>query len=270
MSANLEELPPEHYKNVLLVRKNQLEYLIKVKKKEIADAPEGRLRVSTNKGHFQYYKVSDAIKNPGTYLGKNNLNEAALLARADYNRKILPYLQQEVDIINNLLKHSSNLHLCYDSFHLGRRKLFQPVTLPDEEYKKLWQSKEYKHKTFEQTDIVLLASNGQRVRSKSEMIIADTLSRFEIPYRYEYPVKLKNYTVHPDFLCLNIRTRQEYIWEHFGLMDNPEYQQNAFSKIADYQNCGYFPGKNLILTFETIKNPLSAKQVSQLTKEYLL
>ena len=38
---------------------------------------------------------------------------------------------------------------------------------------------------------LLETSRGERVRSKSEVIIADTLDRLKIPYRYEFPHQLK-------------------------------------------------------------------------------
>ncbi|MFQ6929598.1 MAG: hypothetical protein ACLRR3_00115 [Eubacterium sp.] len=38
------------------------------------------------------------------------------------------------------------------------------------------------------------------------------------------PLRLKGYgTVKPDFTVLNKRTRHEYVWEHFGMMDDSIY-----------------------------------------------
>ena len=172
--------------------------------------------------------------------------------------------------INDLLSNKLNLQQVYENLHNGRKKLFFPVTLSDKDFAKNWLSVEYKHKSFEQATTALFTSKGERVRSKSEVIIADTLTRLGIPYRYEFPIRLKIYTVYPDFYCLNLRTRQEFIWEHFGMMDDLEYAQNAVSKIQNYQKNGYFPGKNLITTFETKASPISTKQIEQLAREYLL
>ena len=83
----------------------------------------------------------------------------------------------------------------------------------------------------------LVLACRERVRSKSEVIIADTLARHGVPYRYEYPLKLKSgrdgafRTIHPDFLCLNVRTRAEFYWEHFGLMDDPDYLERTLAFI---------------------------------------
>jgi hypothetical protein len=103
-----------------------------------------------------------------------------------------------------------------------------------------------------------------------------------VPYRYEFPLlmdKNANYPdfsdydfcrLHPDFYCLNLRTRGEFAWEHFGMMDDLEYAARAAEKIQLYQENGFFPGKNLIITMETSKKPLSSRGLKNLIKEYLL
>lgn len=270
MQSKIEELPPKQYLNALLVRKNQLEQLISQKQKEISLAPKGRLRVSTNKGSSQYYKITENADTLGTYITKNNISEAEQLAKADYNKKILPHLRNELFKINDLISNTQDPQQLYDTLHTGRKQLFSPVTLSNEDFASHWLAVEYKHKNFDQTTTALFTSKGERVRSKSEVIIADTLTRIGIPYRYEFPIRLKNYAVHPDFYCLNLRTRQEIVWEHFGIMDDPVYAQNAVSKIQDYQKNGYFSGKNLITTFETKSTPISTKQIEQIAREYLL
>ena len=73
VQSKIEELPPEQYQNLLLVRKNQLEQLITQKQKEISMAPRGRLRVSTNKGTYQYYKITENADTLGSYISKNNI-----------------------------------------------------------------------------------------------------------------------------------------------------------------------------------------------------
>ena len=103
---------------------------------------------------------------------------------------------------------------------------------------------------------------GLRVRSKSEIIIAETLDKYEIPYLYEKPIKLSgNRIVHPDFTLLNAINRKELYWEHFGMMDDIEYRNNAFNKIRDYESNGYYQGVNFIWTMETAKLPISTKAV---------
>ena len=115
------------------------------------------------------------------------------------------------------------------------------------------------------------SANGVRVRSKSEVIIADALDRAGIPYRYEFPTSVKGWgTLYPDFTCLRPSTREEVIWEHFGLMGEPDYAENAVQKLAHYAASGYTIGKNLIATFESAATPLSVKQVQAYIKALLM
>lgn len=73
---------------------------------------------------------------------------------------------------------------------------------------------------------------------------------------------------HPDFYCLNLRTRQEYVWEYFGMMDDPDYAGQAVQKLELYAANGYFPGKNLIITMESKSEPLSSFEIKRIINAY--
>ena len=118
---------------------------------------------------------------------------------------------------------------------------------------------------------VSLTEKGERVRSKSEKILADYFYRNKIAYKYECPLHLKGYgIVYPDFTFLSRKTKQEIYWEHDGRMDDPGYAQNAVRKILAYEENGIYPGESLILTFETEKNVLNTRIIERLVHRYLL
>ena len=145
-----------------------------------------------------------------------------------------------------------------------------PVFVSDEDFTANWKASEYTSLGFTPDCAEFYTDNGERVRSKSEIIIANKLYRYNIPYRYEYPLQLQSGIItHPDFTCLNVKTRQEYIWEHFGIMDNAEYACNAIKKISDYANSGYVLGRNFIATFETANTPINANCIDSLIKSHL-
>ena len=105
------------------------------------------------------------------------------------------------------------------------------------------------------------SDNNEQMRSKSEVIIADILDEIEIPFLYEKPLKLKSGIIHPDFTLLNIKERKEVYWEHFGMMDDIEYRNNAFYKIRQYESSGLYQYDSVIWTFETARNPINTKEV---------
>ena len=62
---------------------------------------------------------------------------------------------------------------------------------------------------------------------------------------------------------------KKFAWEHFGMMDDPDYAARATEKLELYAENGFFPGKNLIITMETSAKPLSSKLLKSLIKTYL-
>lgn len=117
---------------------------------------------------------------------------------------------------------------------------------------------------------VILTERGERVRSKSEKIMADFFDRRGIKYKYECPLYLKGMgIVYPDFTFLSKKTGQEVYWEHNGKCDDPSYVRNMVKKINAYENTGIFQGERLILTYETEQTILNTGKIEQLVNRYL-
>lgn len=117
-----------------------------------------------------------------------------------------------------------------------------------------------KHKSF----------SGNYVRSKSELIIDTALYLHHIPYRYECELQLDDLTVYPDFTICHPQTADIYYYEHFGMMDNPAYAKKAYAKLSAYAEHGIIPSHNLIVTFETSKEPLTPDIIERIIETYFL
>ena len=223
----------------------------------------GNLRIDRCRNSFQYYIVSERGDTKGKYISHKQIRKAAAIAQRDYNKATATILKKQIKAIDSFLAiYTPNaIDDAYTKLHPGRRALITPVREPDEDFIAAWRHLPYTGKPFEINAPEYYTASGVRVRSKSEVIIADALARANIPYRYEYPTSIKGWgTLYPDFTCLDIRTREEIIWEHFGLMSDPDYAENAVQKITHYAASGYVLGKNLIATFESGTTPLSIKQ----------
>lgn len=275
MTKKIEALAPEQFSALLEERNSTLERLIKAKETSINKAPAGAIRIVQKNHAFQFYfkiRKGDCI---GKYLPKKQNLLAKQIIQKEYDIKLLRALKLEAKIIQKLCKNQKRNSPEQVYFKLNeKRKLFtQPVTLPDEQYATKWNAVEYCKKPFYQDSPEFYTSKGERVRSKSEILIADALTRNKIPYHYEFPLQLKtknnNIEIHPDFICLNLKKRREFIWEHFGMMDSPEYAENFVKKQALYQENGFFAGKNLLCTFETSEHPINLKQVELVIQNYL-
>ena len=124
--------------------------------------------------------------------------------------------------------------------------------------------------TFFDEKLIHKTARGELVRSKSEVIIANVLNAKDDAYRYECPLDLgSGLRFYPDFMILSRKTRKVILWEHFGMMGNPEYAENAVAKIHLYQKHGYFLGDNLIATFESQGHPLDPEDVRRIASKYL-
>ena len=208
------------------------------------------------------------------YIKKSNAALIKALAQKEYDQKILKTIDAEERRIRKFLnKYNPNSLLeVYDSMPEQKGIFVTKYELTDEEYAKMWEESKNNLGRIEPDEqlkeLGLITEKGEYVRSKSEKIIADTLTKNNINYVYELPLRLKGYgTVKPDFTVLNKRTRQEYVWEHFGMMENETYRENAYNKLKLYGQTGIIPSIHLITTFETKSHPIDSGKTQQIVKE---
>ncbi len=256
----------------LKARNLYLKKIITEKEKTIAKAPEGLLRISRSGNRIQYYYRTDPKDFNGEYIKDDNCQLACKLAQKDYDSRVLKIAEAEIKLTKKYEKllEKNMISDVYESLHDGRRRLIVPTELSSEQFVERWTGVSYEPMSVSE-DISFYSTCGVRVRSKSELIIANMLEQKGIPYRYEYPITLKGQeTVRPDFMCLNVSTRQEFIWEHFGMMDNIAYANKNVAKINTYEQNGYFQGKNMIMTFETSQHALSSNIIKAMIENYLV
>lgn len=252
----------------LQLEEQRLSEIAKQKSRALAQAPEEILIATSSHGCAQYY-----VRKPHgekRYLKKEEHGIAKQLAQRDYDRKVLALATKEIKNLKTLIKiMQGQEEALYDNLPKSRKCLVKPVTLPIDEFIKQWQSVQYKGKQFADGSAEIYTERGERVRSKSEKIIADKLYSMGVPYRYEYPLQLNGFgTIYPDFCILNKTTRQEYYWEHLGMMDKPEYCSSAIKKIETLMKNGFWPGEKIILTYETSEKPLDTNLLAGIVRKY--
>lgn len=234
--------------------------------KTMERAPSGRLRIANHGGKPQYFHMDEKQnrKSPqGKYIKKEDFFLVKALAQKDYDKKLLRAAAKQI-------KAMEKFKTQYDPDCLlrikqeqsqSRMQLIDQRILDEEEYVKEWLAKEYQGRDFVKGTRCYYTENSEKVRSKSEKMIADKLLLMGIPYRYECPVYMStiNREFYPDFTLLEKKTRKEYYLEHFGMMDDPEYLDNFMEKLECYSENGIYLGKNLLVTFETQEKPLNIR-----------
>lgn len=261
----------EILQELLLKEQERLEQILRKTKDRLADAPQGTLRLSSCRENVQYYHCTQGDRKNGTYIPKEQMDLIRRLAQKSYDEKIISLADKRLSRVRRLAKDYDEIANVYQREHVERQKLIDPVEPTWEQQIEQWIAQKYQGKEFQEGTAVILTQKGERVRSKSEKILADYFYQNNIPYKYEMPLYLKGTgMVYPDFTFLSRRTRKEIYWEHDGRMDDPVYARSAVRKIQAYEENGIYPGENLILTFETEKTILDIRIVKGLVERYLL
>lgn len=245
---------------LLTERESKLTKIINKCIRALAKAPEGTLRAVTSGGKHRYYHCTKKGDHSGKYINARNLQLARRLAQRDYYKTVLETAQRELEAIRYLIdvRASGLAEDCFEKLRYARKALVRPVTLSDEEFAKRWQETPYEHKKFRPGDPEYYSIQNERMRSKSEVIIANLLYSLGIPYKYECPLKLDNgVVIHPDFTILNKRTREVFILEHLGMMGDEKYAADNTEKYNELILSGYIPGVNLLISLETNDIPLN-------------
>ena len=252
----------DQLKQKLLQRESDLDNLAMQLRKCLLNVPEGRLRISSTKGCLQYQWINGNERRNVRYLKKKNLDVIKALAQKYYDRKLLNQVEKEQKMIRQVLKvyTPSKLGEVYPKMSEKRRNLVDPRFSSKEERAAAWLSIPYEKKPIYDEEAEIYAEKCDRVRSKSEKMIADKLLLMGIPYKYECPLYLNGFgKIYPDFTLFDAEHETEIYLEHLGMLDDPQYASKAVQRIEAYEKNKIFPGDRLLLTFETSNRPMNMR-----------
>lgn len=96
-------------------------------------------------------------------------------------------------------------------------------------------------------NLIYSTERGDKVRSKSEVIIANLLFNHGINYEYERPLKIGSIVIRPDFTIMT-SDNKTYYWEHLGMLNLEKHDDDWINKLKLYDL--YYAG-HLIITYES-------------------
>jgi hypothetical protein len=128
--------------------------------------------------------------------------------------------------------------------------------------------------------------NGDHVRSKSEVIVANLLAHLGIQYEYETPLRFKGDQVlpageedsaareiWPDFTIRSTKDGRPVFLEHLGMMDNYAYRSDWGNRQDLYATLGILPAEEgggpngvLVVTHEE-KGAIDCRQLTETLKQ---
>lgn len=190
------------------------------------------------------------------------------MVKKEYLSSVLADLKQEQKAIRKYLK-------CYEHYDEKESTFFSK-----EKYRNILQNAgnirgnvgdgdEHQRNMNHPENLRFNSISGNVVRSKSELMIDQLLFANELEFFYEHLLCLGGVNVYPDFTIRHPYTKKIIYWEHFGMMDSPEYAQSAFLKLQRFIDAGIVPGVNLITTYETKEYPLDTQRVKDMIDLYL-
>ena len=219
--------------------------------------PEGRIKVKNQDGKAYYYHAG--IYPTEKYLGSKDIALIEELIQKNYLKLVLKEARNELAALEKMQKiYPDKLaEDVFDSLPDAKKKYATPINICDDAFVQKWLDIPYKRKPIKKGTPAFQTLKGDKVRSKSEVIIADRLWANGIPYKYECPLKTGNEIIHPDFTILRMSDRKIIYHEHCGRMDDPTYTDDLLYRVSLYSQERIFIGDRLYLTFESSTRPLN-------------
>ena len=258
------------YKEILYYKK-LLEKQKAAIDKFLAKAPEGYLKIDNRKGGPLFFIRT--YENGVEKLKLIKKNEEKVLEKyvnMRFAKKAIKRIELNIKACEKFLKAHSQMDLedialLYPESFRKTNTLYKDREIMIQE----WMSAEYRRNQYKPENLVYRASDGSTYRSKAEVMIAEVLMKYKVPFRYECELWLDDakYPIYPDFTILNPNDMKEWYLEHFGMMDNPEYSRNAIDKINSYALAGFVPGFRFMYTMETANVPLSMDYIERMVKD---
>lgn len=256
----------------------------------LCQAPEGCLKWQNKKGKTYYYhqhkecelegnKDSEELKLKKSkwkrkYITKENVSLAKLLAKKQYYIALKSVIKSRIKALKTFMKYYPNREIdaVYEELSEERKCLIDPIEPTLKDIVKKWNEEFYeKNKTFPE-NLRYETEQGDIVRSKSEVIIANILYQHQndIIYKYEKPLEInengRKKIIYPDFTIMNVHTGKMVYWEHAGLMDDAVYANDFVRKMNLYMTNGLMIGKDVVVSFETKENALDIRVVKKMVR----
>lgn len=198
--------------------------------------PEGKVEIKTISGR-QYYYFTPPGEKRRRYIRRSQEDLVEKLCCRKQPERTAAVLKTNITARKKLLKKYSN----YDA---GTIEAMLPTA-----YRYVSKAPYHPEKLIHKT------TAGIFTRSKGEALIVELLCNADIEFEYEKELWLEDFNgdvkkAIPDFTITNKDGSFMY-WEHFGMMDLPEYRKSMIDKLALYHYNNILCPNNLIITMES-------------------
>ncbi len=203
------------------------------------------------------------------YLSVREVSLIETLARKKYLIRLLPVLKEEFEVLDRFCRcyHPEKRYEVYNGLSEGVRLITKPEFRSPEDLVIRWVRSGCDDAAGHIESLIFETARGEKVRSKSEVIIADMLFAKGIEYKYEQSLVLDSgYTCHPDFTIMRRSDARLFYWEHFGMLDDPAYAEHCVAKLNMYARAGITPSDGLFITWECRTRPFDRTAANEYIK----
>ena len=241
----------------------------------IEKSPEGIIHCERRGADVRYFlfdPVRDMSGDRGVYIRKEDQELAQKIAQKKYCMDLKKEVERQLRAFDRLIRifERRDLERFYAEANAYRKRLITPVFLPAEDIVLKWFGK-YQTLKHQDGELEYRTVNGKMVKTKSERSIADELTRHGIPFKYECCLSFgeEEYPLYPPFTVINLRTGEEYYWEHIEFIENRGFSDTFMWRLEQYERHGLWPGEKVILTYETPYRPFSHDMIVHYIETYL-
>lgn len=245
-----------------------LEREIQILEHKIQDAPVGKLRVYTSGNYSRWIVLLPDGTNQ--YLKKAEKELAYRLWRKQQDMDTLNLYQKELAIMQRsdaVLKKLYNSQEKRINRHINTDAARE---IAEFSKKSEWAKEPYSKNPYKPEGLTDIGPFSEKMRSKSEVIIAMSLVKYDIKYRYECEYPLNGRSVYPDFMIKRPSDGKIILWEHFGMWDVDKYRSAAIDKISEYLSSGLVPYEDFIYSIETSQRHTNPERINDMIRTFIL
>ncbi len=244
------------------------------------DEPAGCLKHQKRGAYtyfYQQYRNENTKKIERKFINKDNMKLVKLLAQKQYYWHLQSIIEINLKVLKHLVERycPEKMDRVFDELSDECKDFITPLKGSREDRIREWYEEKYEMNSAYPENLRYETEQGELVRSKSEVIIANILyqHRDVLLYKYECPLKVKVagkiIIIYPDFKIMNIRTGKITYWEHAGLMDMSDYADDFVRKVNTYINNNLLVGRDVVFSYETSENPLDTSVLRRMVEEII-
>ena len=266
---------------------------------ELDHAPEGSLNTGGSNDQPVFYRASMSGTDSGRRRKRVTLRDDTMidmLVRKDHLKDLVKVRSGQLKIIHSA---AEALARCTDDESLLQKRIKRyPALDPDrvkracstpicdiagkdplnfsysqggrsEAVHQFWENMPYEQSDYRPEGKRMRTGRGLMVRSKSELLIAELLYRYDVPFRYEQVLHVGSMIIVPDF-TIKRSDGQIFYWEHMGRISDPVYFERQIQKVRIYHSAGIMPGRDLLVSYDGPDGTIDIRRAESMIKTEIL